>query len=123
MEHNLHFPNKNFYAPGQGVTVDSRVSILDRGMDPKPIVLEYCKPLCVYWKEKLERCEMKLQTIIKVNPTKTCLYPMRDYVTCVEACVSRLLPTYLLGATQGAQQPGGVRTRPKPHPYVNPISI
>jgi len=57
-------------------------------MDPKPLVLEFCRPLCTYWKEKLERCEEKLQTIIKINPTKTCLYPMRDYVTCVEACVS-----------------------------------
>lgn len=62
--------------------------MLDRGTDPKPMVLEFCKPLCIYWKEKLERCENKLATIIKINPTKTCMYPMRDYVTCVEACVS-----------------------------------
>jgi len=57
-----------------------------RGMDPKPLVLDFCKPQCIYWKEKLERCEAKLEVVIKTNPTKTCLYPMRDWVTCVEAC-------------------------------------
>ena len=86
MDKNLHFPVKNYYDEGQRATVDSQVHILDRGMDPKPMVLEFCKPLCTYWKEKLERCETKLQTVIKINPTKTCMYPMRDYVTCVEAC-------------------------------------
>ena len=50
--------------------------------------MEFCKPQCVYWKEKLERCETKLEVIIKTNPTKSCMYPMRDWVTCVEACVS-----------------------------------
>ena len=59
-----------------------------RGMDPKPLALDYCKPQCIYWKEKLERCAAKLEIVIKTNPTKTCLYPMRDWVTCVEACVS-----------------------------------
>ena len=59
-------------------------------MDPKPLILDYCKPQCIYWKEKLERCEAKLEIVIKTNPTKSCLYPMRDWVTCVEACVSIL---------------------------------
>ena len=68
------------------------MTMLDRGVDPKPLMLEFCKPLCTYWKEKLERCEHKLAAIIKINPTKTCMYPMRDYVTCVEACVS--IPTH-----------------------------
>ena len=104
MENNLHFPIKNYYAEGSGVTVNSQVNILDRGVDPKPLVLEFCKPMCVYWKEKLERCEEKLQTIIKINPTKTCLYPMRDYVTCVEACV-RFPIFILIGAAKGPQQP------------------
>ena len=69
--------------------------MLDRGVDPKPMVLEFCKPLCHYWKEKLERCEAKLAVIIKINPTKTCMYPMRDYVTCVEACVSTLTQIFI----------------------------
>ena len=87
MDKNLHFPIKNYYEPGSEVTVDSYLSMLDRGIDPKPIVIEFCKPLCNYWKEKLERCEQKLKNIVKIDPTKTCIYPMRDYVTCVEGCV------------------------------------
>ena len=67
MEKNLHFPVKNYYAEGTNATVDSRVSLVDRGVDPKPLVLEFCKPMCTYWKEKLERCEHKLATIIKVS--------------------------------------------------------
>ena len=86
IDKNLHFPISNYYSEGANVTVNSQMNIIDRGIDPKPLVLEFCKPLCTYWKEKLERCEEKLHTIIKINPTKTCLYPMRDYVTCVEAC-------------------------------------
>mmetsp|Transcript_33485 Transcript_33485/g.24570 ORF Transcript_33485/g.24570 Transcript_33485/m.24570 type:complete len:107 (-) Transcript_33485:73-393(-) len=97
MEKNLHFPLKNYYNEGSGVTVNSQMNMMDRGTDPKPLVLEFCKPLCVYWKEKLERCESKLQTIIKINPTKTCLYPMRDYVTCVEACVQPKVHNQLVG--------------------------
>ena len=76
------------------VTVNSQENILARGMDPKPLVLDFCKPQCIYWKEKLERCEKKLEYIIKTSPTKSCLYPMRDWVTCVEACVSNYLCIY-----------------------------
>ncbi len=36
--------------------------------------------------------------IIKINPTKSCLYPMRDWVTCVESCVN-YFPYNSLGAT------------------------
>lgn len=67
MDKNLHFPVKNYYKDGSNVTVDSNLSIIDRGIDPKPMILEFCKPLCIYWKEKLERCESKLATIIKVR--------------------------------------------------------
>ena len=67
MERNLNFPVKNYYNDGANVTVNSNVSMIDRGVDPKPLVLEFCKPLCIYWKEKLERCEQKLATIIKVS--------------------------------------------------------
>ena len=60
--------------------------MLKAGEDPKPQLIEDCKPLCKKWNEKLERCEKQLVEVIKVNPTKTCLYPMRDYVNCVEGC-------------------------------------
>ena len=85
--------------------------MLARGMDPKPMVLDFCKPQCIYWKEKLERCEAKLEIVIKTNPTKTCLYPMRDWVTCVEACVSccslRAHRPSRVGPAQGPQLAGG----------------
>lgn len=68
-----------------------------RGTDPKPVIMDFCKPQCVYWKEKLERCEAKLEIIIKTNPTKSCLYPMRDWVTCVEACVQPKVHNNLVG--------------------------
>ena len=87
-EASLHFPKKNYYEAGSYITPDSNVSMLSRGVDPKPLLLEFCKPHWHYWKHKLERWEAKLAKVIKINPTKTCLYPMRDYVTCVEACVS-----------------------------------
>ena len=85
----LNYPTANYYADGMSVTVNSQENMLARGMDPKPTILDFCKPQCIYWKEKLERCEQKLEIVIKTNPTKTCLYPMRDWVTCVEACVSK----------------------------------
>ena len=70
---------------------------IEEGEDPKPQVLEECKPQCKYWKEKLERCETALEVIIKVNPGKTCMYPMRDYVTCVEACAQPIIHNQLKG--------------------------
>ena len=70
------------------VTVNSNENFLTRGMDPKPLILDYCKPHCHYWQAKLDRCEKKLEIIVKTNPTKSCMYPMRDLVTCIEACVS-----------------------------------
>ena len=32
-------------------------SMLAAGEDPKPLVLEECKPQCQRWKDKLARCE------------------------------------------------------------------
>ena len=87
-EKELKFPSANFYADGMHVTVNSKENMLVRGMDPKPLILDFCKPQCHYWKEKLARCEAQLEVVIKTSPTKSCLYPMRDWVTCVEACVS-----------------------------------
>ena len=40
----LRFPTSNYYAEGMHVTVNSNENILMRGMDPKPLVLEFCKP-------------------------------------------------------------------------------
>ena len=62
--------------------------MLAKGEDPKPLLLEECKPKCTHWADKLSRCEKQLEIVAKINPTKTCIYPFRDWVTCVEACVS-----------------------------------
>ena len=72
-------------------------TMLKQGEDPKPQVLEECKPQCKFFKDKLTRCENALEVIIKVNPTKTCLYAMRDYATCTEACVQPLIHNNLVG--------------------------
>jgi hypothetical protein len=80
-------------------------------MDPKPLVLDFCKPQCIYWKEKLERCEKALDIVIKTNPTKSCIYPMRDWVTCVEACVSYTYYIMTIDITKSAQQPGWNREK------------
>lgn len=88
MDSKLFFPvNKTIPEDDFNPMVPRTKNLLDRGIDPKPTLMEFCEPMCVFWKEKLKRCEKKLEKIIKINPTKSCLYPMRDYVTCVEACV------------------------------------
>ena len=71
--------------------------MLDAGENPKELVIEECKPMCTHWQEKLARCEKSLETIVKINPTKTCLYPMRDWVTCVEACAQPVIHNSLKG--------------------------
>ena len=43
-EQELKFPQANYYAEGMHVTVNSQENILSRGMDPKPLILDFCKP-------------------------------------------------------------------------------
>ena len=43
-EEGLKFPASNFYAEGMHVTVNQQENILQRGMDPKPLILDFCKP-------------------------------------------------------------------------------
>ena len=72
--------------------------MLSEGEDPKPKLIEECKPQCTHWAKKLERCEQQLEKIVKINPTKTCLYPMRDWATCVEGCAQPIIHNQLEGA-------------------------
>ena len=72
--------------------------MLKQGENPKEYVMEECKPLCTHWKDKVTRCEVQLEKIIKVNPGKTCLYPMRDWITCVEACAQPAIHDVLKGS-------------------------
>ena len=71
--------------------------MLEKGENPKEQLLEDCKPQCTHWADKLSRCEKKLEEVVKINPTKTCLYPYRDWVTCVEACAQPMIHNQLEG--------------------------
>ena len=62
--------------------------MLERGEDPKEIMIEFCKPECSWWKGRLERCELALKNLTHADPSKTCMYPARDWITCLEGCVS-----------------------------------
>ncbi len=70
--------------------------MLQKGENPKELLLEECKPKCLHWKEKLERCEKQLETIVKINPTKSCVYAFRDYATCTEACTQPIIHNNLV---------------------------
>lgn len=61
--------------------------MIQKGQDPKEMLIEACQPECKFWKDKLKRCETALQASSSSDPEMTCMYPMRDYVTCVEGCV------------------------------------
>ena len=65
--------------------------MLQEGKDPKDKLIQHCSPHCEFWKEKLDRCEKKLEEVIKLNPSKNCMYPMRDWITCVDACVNPMI--------------------------------
>ena len=65
--------------------------MIENGQDPKDMLIEACQPECKFWKDKLARCEGTLKSSVSSDPEQTCMYPMRDYVTCVEACVSFLV--------------------------------
>ena len=44
MEATLHFPQANAYDERSFWTINSNVNMLARGQDPKPLILEFCKP-------------------------------------------------------------------------------
>jgi len=62
------------------------VETLKEGEDPKPFVLDWCKPKCPESKAILERCEEALKIIKGVDAEKTCLFRYRQWVECVENC-------------------------------------
>ena len=93
-------PGRNFWEPrlmphiNKPEFVDKMIADAE---DPKPLVIEECKPHCQFWKDKLTRCETQLEQVIKINPTKSCMYPMRDWVTCIEACAQPIVHNGLEG--------------------------
>lgn len=69
--------------------------MIANGQDPKDMLIEGCQPECKFWKDKLTRCENTLKSSVHSDPEQTCMYPMRDYVTCIEACVNFRIKTPL----------------------------
>lgn len=76
--------------------------MLKKGQDPKEMLIEACRPECKFWEDKLRRCEKTLKETTSSDPEMTCMYPMRDYITCVEGCVreySEIQNNNLIGPT------------------------
>ena len=62
-------------------------SMLEKGQDPKDFLIEACKPECKGLQDKLGRCEVALKNMTNADPELSCMYPLRDWVTCIDACV------------------------------------
>lgn len=61
--------------------------MLEKGQDPKDYLIEICRPQCTALQQKLQRCETALKNMTHADPELSCMYPLRDWVTCVDACV------------------------------------
>ena len=61
--------------------------MLDKGQDPKEYVMEVCKPDCQGKLDRLHRCETALKNMTHADPELSCMYPLRDFVTCLDGCV------------------------------------
>ena len=68
-------------------TRSSVKSMLEKGQDPKDFLIEVCKPECQKLQDKLGRCEVALKNMTNADPELSCMYPLRDWVTCIDACV------------------------------------
>lgn len=83
------------------IFLDQAIAMIKEGKDPKEMVMEHCQPSCTHWQDKLARCETAYYAMEESDPEKTCMYPMRDYVTCLEACVQPKIQLYLVGQDHG----------------------
>jgi len=68
--------------------------MLDKGQDPKDYLIEVCRPQCNALQQKLQRCETALKNMTHADPELSCMYPLRDWITCVDACVQASLFRY-----------------------------
>jgi ubiquinol-cytochrome c reductase subunit 6 len=64
--------------------------MLEKGQDPKEYLIEVCRPQCTSLQQKLQRCETALKNMTHADPELSCMYPLRDWVTCVDGCVCLL---------------------------------
>ncbi len=62
-------------------------SMIQKGQDPKDYLIEVCRPQCTAYQQKLQRCETALKNMANADPELSCMYPLRDWVTCVDSCV------------------------------------
>ena len=45
--------------------------MLANGQDPKDYLIEYCRPECKKWEDKLRRCETALKNMTNADPEMT----------------------------------------------------
>lgn len=64
-------------------------SMLAKGQDPKEYMIEVCRPSCQAKYDKLHRCETALKNMTDADPELSCMYPLRDWVTCIDGCVNQ----------------------------------
>ena len=65
----MHFPSPNI----DERTVSSYRSMLQKGQDPKDMLIEACRPRCTHYQGKLERCEIKLKELAGADPELSCV--------------------------------------------------
>lgn len=66
-------------------------SMLEKGQDPKEYMIEVCRPGCKEKFDKLHRCEAALKSMTNADPELSCMYRLRDWVTCIDGCVCLFL--------------------------------
>lgn len=52
-------------------------------------MIEVCRPSCQAKADKLHRCEVALKNMTNADPELSCMYPLRDWVTCIDGCVTK----------------------------------
>ena len=55
-------------------------AMLANGQDPKDYLIEYCRPECKKWEDKLRRCESTLKNMSNADPEMT--WYSRPYAAC-----------------------------------------
>ena len=75
--------------------------MIEKGQDPKDYLIEVCRPQCTALQQKLQRCEKALKNMTNADPELSCMYPLRDWVTCVDSCVQPKIHSQLVGNESG----------------------
>ena len=94
----LYYPNTNAYLPEHTsfpMIPNARPTKLQRGEDPKPDFIPYCKMQCNDWGKAYENCE-RIRKDPKGKQT-TCIYMYREWMECVEKCVQPKVLNNLYG--------------------------